>query len=93
MACTHPEFAAEVDVQRIEDKGRFFADVRIKCAVCGKPLRFLGLPMGLDCNGAAVSPDGTEARLAIHPVNEPVPNYSDDEPAGFRILPHREHDG
>lgn len=89
--CDHPEFVAEVDVNRIEDKGRFSADVRIKCVACGKPMRFLGLPMGLDCNGAAVSPDGTEGRFAIHPVNEEVPSYSNDEPAGFRVLPHRDY--
>lgn len=82
-------FEAQVDVNRIEDTGRFSADVRIKCAECGKPMRFIGLPMGLDMNGAAVSPDGTEGRFAIHPVNEPVPGLAADEPAGFRILPHR----
>ena len=42
--------------------------------------------MGLDLNGAAVSVDGTEARLAIHPLGEPIPEFSDDEPAGFRVL-------
>lgn len=88
MACEHLEFEATVNVARLEDIGRFSADVRISCVKCGKPMRFLGLPMGLDRNGAAVSVDGTEARLAIHPVNEPVPDMSDDEPAGFRILNH-----
>jgi len=82
-------FEAQVDVNRIEDTGRFNADVRIKCADCGKPMRFIGLPMGLDMNGAAVNPDGTEGRFAIHPVNEMVPGLSDDQPAGFRVLPHR----
>jgi hypothetical protein len=86
MDCKHPGFMADVTVNRLDDTGRFTADVRIQCDVCGKKMRFLGLPMGLDLNGAAVSPDGTEARLAIHPIGEPVPGMSDDEPAGFRIL-------
>jgi hypothetical protein len=79
-------FAADVDVNRLEDSGRFSADVRIRCADCGKRMRFIGLPMGLDLNGAAVSADGTEARLAIHPTGEKVPGLSDDAPAGFRIM-------
>ena len=86
MPCDHPGFKAEVMVNRLENKGRFSADVRIECDVCGKKMRFLGLPMGLDLNGAAVSVDGTEARLAIHPVGETVPGMRDDEPAGFRVL-------
>lgn len=86
MACEHHNFDATVSVARLEDTGRFSADVKINCADCGKPMRFIGLPIGLDLNGAAVSPDGTEARLAIHPVNEQVPGLADDEPAGFRII-------
>lgn len=89
MDCKHESFAAEVDVNRLETSGRFSADVRIKCADCGHPMKFLGLPMGLDLNGAAVSANGQEARLAIHPAGEPVPGLSDDAPAGFRILDER----
>lgn len=75
MSCTHPDFVARVDVNRI---GRveagaveyFQADVRITCAACQVPFRFLGLPAGLDMHGAAVSIDGEEARLAIAPKGE-----------------------
>jgi hypothetical protein len=86
--CKHMDFTACVDVARLEDSGRFSADVKIQCAACGKPMRFIGLPLGLDLNGAAVSADGTEARLAIHPVGEPIPGFQDEQPAGFRILNH-----
>jgi hypothetical protein len=34
------------------------------------PFRFIGLPAGLDLNGAAVSADACEARLAIAPKGE-----------------------
>lgn len=81
---------ANVDVNRLEDTGRFSADVRIECADCGKKMRFIGLPMGLDLNGAAVSFDGTEGRFAIHPVGEQVPDLRDDGPAGFNIFNHKE---
>lgn len=65
MKCEHLDFSADVQVARIENVGRFMADVRIKCTHCGEPFRFLGLPAGIDLEGAAVSVDGYEARLAI----------------------------
>ncbi len=68
LKCPHEHFSANVDVNRLSDSGRFCADVRIKCEDCGELFRFLGLPAGLDLNGASVSVDGTEAHLAIGTV-------------------------
>lgn len=73
MGCPHESFNASVDVNRLVDSGRFSADVRISCAQCGVPMRFIGLPGGLDLNGASVSADATEARLAIAPKGEVIP--------------------
>ena len=70
MNCKHLNFSCNVDVNRIEDIGRFVADVRITCDDCGIPFRFIGLPAGMDYNGACVSVDATEARLAIAPKGE-----------------------
>ena len=70
MSCEHKDFHAHVIVNRLEDTGRFAADVTIKCAECKMPFVFLGLPGGLLADGAAVSFDGTEARLAIAPQKE-----------------------
>lgn len=75
MSCPHLDFAARVDVHRITrvEAGAvawFQADVRIECTACHLPFRFIGLPSGLDMNGAAVSLDGFEARLAIAPKGE-----------------------
>lgn len=84
MACKHEDFAAEVNVIRIEDTGRFQADIKINCTQCGIPMRFLGLPRGLDMNGAAVSFDGCEARLCVHPKGEPVPDIG-NKVEGFTI--------
>lgn len=81
--CKHVTFEANVTVNRLEDTGRFSADVTIKCADCGVNMRFLGLPLGLDLNSAAVSFDGTEARLAIAPAGETVPPIHGVE--GFSI--------
>lgn len=63
--CKHEEFESSIFVNRLEDSGRFTADVRIWCKQCQEPFRFLGLPTGVDLNGASVSVDGMEARLAI----------------------------
>ena len=70
--CKHSVFDCDVMVNRLEDVGLFNADVRIKCAECGMPFRFIGLPAGVDLNGAAVSVDGTEARLAIAPKGDVI---------------------
>ena len=75
--CRHMNFKANVNVARLEDSGRFMADVRITCTDCGLPFQFNGLPAGLATNGAAVSVDGLEARLSISPqgsVSSPLDN-------------------
>ena len=72
MAGEHQSFEADVTVNRLEDTGRFQADVRVRCVQCNTPFRFIGLPAGLDLNGAAVSVDGTEGRFAIAPKGEVV---------------------
>lgn len=84
MPCEHKDFEADVTVNRLEDTGRFSADVRIKCVGCGTPFRFIGLPTGLDLNGAAVSVDGTEARLAVAPKGE-VLTVLDQGVTGFTV--------
>lgn len=65
--CVHPRFEAQVNVTRLEDVGRYTADVTIRCGMCYLPFQFLGLPAGSLAEGAAVSIDGLEARLAIAP--------------------------
>ena len=80
--CNHPDFSGHLHVTRLEDTKRFTVDVTVKCAACGVPFRFLGLPAGLDLNGAAVSASGEEARLTIAPRGE-VLSFLDGAPVGF----------
>jgi hypothetical protein len=63
-------FHSHVVINRIEDTGRFMADVTIKCLDCGEPFQFIGLQPGLNMNGATVSIDGLEARMAILPNSQ-----------------------
>jgi len=66
-SCRHEKFAAHVEVLRYEDEEGFMADIQIHCEQCRVAFCFLGLPKGLDLNGAAVSVGGETARLAIVP--------------------------
>ncbi len=67
--CEHKEFNANVNVIRLEDSGRFQAEVTIECK-CGTKFQFLGLPLGLNLSGASMGVDSLEARLSIAPVGE-----------------------
>lgn len=79
--CDHQQFSVRVEVVRLEDTGKYAADVTINCVECGVPMVFLGLPRGLDPNGAATNVDGTELRAAIHPKGEVNPSVG----AGFMV--------
>lgn len=80
LMCQHKNFYANCDVNRIIDTGKFSVDIKIHCEDCGLPFSFMGLPCGLDCDGAAVSPDGTEGRFAIRPGRSGIlENYLPDE--------------
>ena len=76
IVCKHETFSANVAVNRLEDSGRFLAEITVSCSQCEMPFRFLGLTIGLDTAGARISPSGTEARIAIAPLGEEQPDYS-----------------
>lgn len=68
--CLHNKgHCVEVEVAYLEDTARYSAGIKIRCSDCGQPFRFQGLPLGLNLNGAAMSVDGLEARLAIMPAD------------------------
>ena len=74
--CEHHIFAATVGVGRLaNEQGEitaFTAEVRIACSDCGRKMQFVGLPAGVDTQGATMSVDGLEARLAICPQGQAV---------------------
>lgn len=70
MACKHENFRTDVRVARLTDTGRFVADIRIHCVDCGMPMQFKGIAAGYNADGAAVSIDGLELRIGIHPQGE-----------------------
>ncbi len=85
MKCEHLQFVCEGMVNRLEDTGRFQLDIRVRCEQCNTPFRFIGLPYGLDLNGAAVSVDGQEGRFAIAPSGQVLTLVDDKGVGGFTI--------
>lgn len=80
MTCEHLLTASEVDVTRLfpgTADARWHAVVEIRCVDCGIPFRFVGLPTGMDANGAGTSADGTQGLFTVYPTR--------GEPSGFRI--------
>lgn len=65
MTCLHEDFAAVVDVIRIDNgKGLegLSVEVRVSCLQCDEPLVFRGCPVGLSQAEPMINPDGTELR-------------------------------
>ena len=87
LDCQHESFRATVNVVRLLDSGRFSADVRVNCDRCGEPFCFAGLPVGLDLDGAAVSVDHQEARIAIYPAKT-GPKLSPNSIRGYKVTLH-----
>lgn len=68
--CEHQNFATDVQIARMENTGRFVAEIRIKCVDCGVPMQFMGLEPGFNFDGATVSLDGLEMNIGIHPQGQ-----------------------
>lgn len=82
--CPHKQFDCNVNIARIEDIGRFMAEVRVTCQQCGTPFRFIGLPAGMDYNSPCVSMDACELRAPVAPKGKVVSELKGG-PQGFTI--------
>ena len=95
-ACPHGDFAAFVDVARLAANDTdpsivgYAAEVRIHCANCDEPFRFVGMPAGMMADRPACSADETEARLPIRPASSD-PDFGLGIP-GFAVR-YTEHGG
>lgn len=73
MDCTHQDFVANVDVNRLTASDDdptvigYSADVRIECLACHEPFVFVGAPVGMLRTTPCMSVDGTELRAPIRP--------------------------
>lgn len=86
MSCKHNKsHSIKANVVYLEDTDRFTLELTVLCNDCQKPFRFIGLPAGFDINGSCVSIDATEARLAIAPKDEVIPELEGGIPSGFSV--------
>lgn len=87
-ACPHADFTAEIGVTpltAVEDGPvtGYTTEIRIRCADCGEPFRWVGVPAGLSTARPMCSPDETELRAPIRPASSD-PDYGLGLP-GFAI--------
>lgn len=73
-ACPHENFDAVVAVNRITPVDgapptAFNADIRVRCADCGEPFRWIGVPAGMSPAKPMVSIDETELRAPLRPAS------------------------
>lgn len=73
-ACEHPDFVAEVEVNRLNDTDggpitAYSADLRISCAACGEPFRFIGVRAGASGGEPRCSVDEAELHIPIRPAS------------------------
>lgn len=86
--CEHKKFDAQVNIIRLEDSGKFMAEVKVKCVECNTPFQFLGMPMGLSFTKPMVEVLATEARLPIQPLDSNlVEKYWEVEKEVKKLIP------
>ena len=73
-ACMHPDFAANVEVNRLTSTEGgpvtgYSATVNVWCIACDEPFRWIGVPAGLSGSRATCSVDETELRAPLRPAS------------------------
>ena len=68
--CCHEQFRADVKVARLEDSGKFMAEIQVRCVQCDEPFRFVGLRAGVSFERPMVSIDELELHAPIEPEGE-----------------------
>ena len=76
MRCQHAGFSVQANVTRLTDGDGgpvtgYTTDITVKCADCGLPFRWLGLPGGSHHSEPRVSADALELRAPIEPAHVP----------------------
>lgn len=74
--CQHAAANADMQFVTFHETGQWMAELRVRCATCGLPFLFQGLPTRLSRHAASVSVDGQEARLPLAPAGT-VPTPAD----------------
>lgn len=83
--CEHRVFKANVDVNKLLDTGRFFADVTVECAECGQAFEFIGPASGVSIHEPRVSQGRLELRCPITPRGVRPPPMPAGTVLGFDV--------
>lgn len=70
--CMHEQFHVHANIIRLEDAGKYIAEIRVKCEQCDEPFRFLGVPAGLLNERPSCNVDGLELHAPIEPQGTPI---------------------
>lgn len=70
--CDHPNFSAQVDVNRLSQKDggpitSYVSEIRVECAECGQPFKFICPDVGMMTDRPCISPNGQELRVYVEP--------------------------
>lgn len=73
-ACLHEDFNAFVEVNRLTERegepvDAYSADIRVSCANCGEPFRWIGLQAGLSGGRPMCSIDETVMSAPLRPAS------------------------
>jgi len=68
----HKNFDTETRMVYFPEISKYLLEIRVVCDTCRMPMRFIGLPNGVDFNGAATDPDSVEGRFAMLPKDMPI---------------------
>ena len=72
--CLHKKFVVDAKVGRLtkdDDSDKvigYSCDIKVKCAECGLPFEWIGLPVGIDTQKPTVSFGNLELRTRIKPT-------------------------
>ncbi|WP_433067349.1 hypothetical protein [Dactylosporangium sp. CS-033363] len=89
LTCLHKNFHVDAAMARITEApgddtaNAFNIDVRVNCADCGEPFRWIGLPCGYSPAQPMVSVNGLELRAPMAPQSAPD-GFGQGGP-GFRV--------
>lgn len=89
MSCEHPDFTANVSVNRLQNNGHeevyaFAVDVTVACTKCGEPFGWRVPRAGMAPDDAYVSADGKELHVYLL---SPADMALMEGPAGLAPLP------
>ncbi|MGW0566113.1 hypothetical protein [Streptomyces tauricus] len=74
-ACLHMDFEADVEVNRLtatDDDPTvvgYSADIKVRCANCGEPFRWIGVPAGMSPRRPMCGLDETELHAPLRPAS------------------------